>query len=83
MRGRLARTLLVVAAAAALATAGIAGNFLLLRYADSSTDPVGRISPRATIVQPTATHPAQTAPPTAGTTTDGASHDGKDEARDD
>lgn len=72
MRGRLARTLLIVAAAAALATAGIAVNFLLLRYADSSNDPVGKVSPRATIIQPTS-------PPT--TRTDGEADHGKGDGK--
>lgn len=52
MPSRLARTLLVAVAAVALAAAGIGANFLLLRYADASNDPVGRLTPRATITQP-------------------------------
>jgi hypothetical protein len=48
---RFARTLLVVTAVAALAAAGISVNFLLLRSADSSNDPVGKLTPRATITQ--------------------------------
>lgn len=59
MRGRLTRVLLVVAAAAALAAAGIAANFLLLRYAESRNDPVGKLTPRATITQQPPAAPTQ------------------------
>ncbi|HET8743841.1 MAG TPA: hypothetical protein VFM41_14580 [Gaiella sp.] len=52
MRNRLPRTVLVVLAVAALAGAAIAANVFLLGYADSRPDPVGKLSPRATITQP-------------------------------
>ena len=39
-------------AVAALAAAAIAANVFLLGYADSRSDPVGKLSPRATITQP-------------------------------
>lgn len=60
MPSRLARTLLIAAAATALAAAGIAVNFLLLRYADSSNDPVGKLTPRASITQPASPRATQT-----------------------
>jgi hypothetical protein len=52
MPSRLARILLVAVAAVALAAAGIGANFVLLRYADANSDPVGKLTPRATITQP-------------------------------
>jgi hypothetical protein len=75
MPSRLARTLLVAVAAVALAAAGIGANFLLLRYADANNDPVGKLTPRATITQPSS-------PPTTQTVdhTDGS---GEGEERDD
>ncbi len=54
------RVLLAVAAALALAAAGIAVNFVLLGYADSRHDPVGKLSPRATITRQTFPVPTQT-----------------------
>jgi hypothetical protein len=35
-------------------------NFLLLRYADSSNDPVGKLTPRASITQPASPRATQT-----------------------
>lgn len=75
MRSRLARLLVVAAAAAALAAAGIAVNFLLLRYAESRNDPVGKLTPRATITQPT--------PPATTHAHGGSHHHGDIEGRDD
>ena len=61
MRDRVSRILLVVLAAAALAAGAIVANVLLLGYADSPRDPVGRLSPRATITRaPTTRPPLQT-----------------------
>jgi hypothetical protein len=58
---RVSRVVLVVLAAAALAAGAIAANVLLLGYADSPHDPVGRLSPRATITRaPTTRPPLQT-----------------------
>ena len=52
MNARLSRTLLVALAVLALAGAGIAANVVLLAYADSTNDPVGKLTPRADIRQP-------------------------------
>jgi len=52
MERRLIRLLLVALGVAALATAGIVANFVLLGYADSRNDPVGTLSPRADITPP-------------------------------
>jgi hypothetical protein len=60
MQSRTVRILLAVTAALALAAAGIAVNFVLLGYADSRHDPVGKLSPRATITQQTSPVPTQT-----------------------
>jgi hypothetical protein len=60
MHRRLTRILLVALAVAALATAGIVANFVLLGYADSRTDPVGKLTPRANISQPTPPAPNRT-----------------------
>jgi hypothetical protein len=49
----LTRILLVALAIAALATGGIALNVLLLGQADSRNDPVGKLTPRARISEPT------------------------------
>jgi hypothetical protein len=49
--GRVSRIVLVALAALALAAGAIAANVLLLGYADSPGDPVGKLSPRATIPQ--------------------------------
>jgi hypothetical protein len=75
MHNRPARILVVVAAAAVLAVAGIAVNFLLLRYADSSNDPVGTLTPRASITQPSS-------PPTTQAASGTGDH-GNGEERDD
>jgi hypothetical protein len=53
MERRLTGILLVVLAVAALATAGIVANLVLLGYADSRNDPVGKLTPRASISEPT------------------------------
>lgn len=66
---------------AAVAVAGIALNFTLLRLTQDSHDPVGKLSPRVVF-----TDRAETAPPTTTVTTptttghdDGSSHrDGDD-----
>lgn len=51
----MSRTLLVVLAVSAVAAAAIvAANVLLLRSAQASNDPVGRLSPRANL--PAAPH---------------------------
>jgi len=63
MSRRLTRILLTALAVAALATAGIVANFVLLGYADSGNDPVGNLKPRASITEPTP--PASTPKPTA------------------
>jgi hypothetical protein len=77
MRGRLTRIVLVGLAVALLAAAGIAVNVLLLEYADSPNDPVGKLSPRADSAQPM--------PPTVSdetTTTDETSEDEHGEEED-
>jgi hypothetical protein len=48
-RRRPLRLLGVAAVAVALALAGLAVNLLLLGYADSRDDPVGTLTPRATL----------------------------------
>jgi hypothetical protein len=61
VHARLVRVLATFLAFGALAGAGLAGNYLLLRYADSRHDPVGRLTPRGTIGGPgTATLPQTT-----------------------
>lgn len=60
MPNRPARILIIAAATVALAAAGIAANFVLLRYADSRNDPVGKLTPRATITQATSPPSTQT-----------------------
>ncbi|HEY7537684.1 MAG TPA: hypothetical protein VH721_06830 [Gaiellaceae bacterium] len=75
MRSRAARILLAVAAALALAATGIAVNFVLLGYADSRHDPVGKLSPRATITQKT--------PPSSAQTVGGHRGEGDDHEADD
>jgi hypothetical protein len=67
MHRRLTRILLIAFAVAALATAGIVANFVLLGYADSRNDPVGKLNPRATITEPT----PPTSTPTTTTTDEG------------
>lgn len=49
-----------VALVAAVALVGIVANFGLLRLTQDSTDPVGKLRPRATIVPGVATSPATT-----------------------
>jgi len=75
MHSRLARILLIATAAVALAAAGIAVNFVLLRYADSRDDPVGKLRPRATLTQPTS--PA--AKPPTNDSDDEADHEEPDD----
>ena len=60
MQHRLTRIILVALAVTALATAGIVANYVLLGYADARNDPVGNLSPRADITQPTSPTPTQT-----------------------
>jgi hypothetical protein len=60
MHRPLTRILLVVLAVAALAAGGIALNVLLLGQADSRNDPVGNLTPRANISQPTPPAPNRT-----------------------
>jgi hypothetical protein len=57
---RLTRILLIALAVAALATAGIVANFVLLGYADSRSDPVGKLDPRADLTPPAAPGPSPT-----------------------
>jgi hypothetical protein len=72
MRSLLSRTALVVLGVLALAGTAIAVNVLLLRYADSRSDPVGKLTPRATITQP------GTSAPPSGTTGDSGHDHGHD-----
>jgi hypothetical protein len=58
---RAIRIAIIAAAVAVTAAAAIVVNFTLLGYAQPRNDPVGRLSPRATL-QP-ATAPAPTVPP--------------------
>jgi hypothetical protein len=64
VRGHVSRIVLVALAAVALAAGAIAANVLLLGYADSPGDPVGKLSPRATIplgqTGPTTSPPVRT-----------------------
>lgn len=60
MQRRATRILLIALAVAALATAGIVANFVLLGYADSRNDPVGKLNPRASITPPTPPAPTST-----------------------
>jgi hypothetical protein len=53
MHRHLTRILLVALAVAALATAAIVANFVLLGYVDSRNDPIGKLTPRASITEPT------------------------------
>jgi hypothetical protein len=46
------RILVVCAAAAALAAAGIAANLYLLDVGGGESDPVGRLTPRASLTTP-------------------------------
>jgi len=52
---------------AVVAVAAAAGNFFLLRLTQDSSDPVGRLSPRAVFSTPESTTPSP--PPPAATTT--------------
>jgi hypothetical protein len=65
MSRRLTRVLLLALAVAALATAGIVANFVLLGYADSRNDPVGKLNPRATLTEPTPANSTSTPTTTA------------------
>ena len=60
---RLTRILLVALGLAVLAGAAIAANVLLLRYADSRNDPVGKLTPRAVISRPGTPAPTTTREP--------------------
>ncbi len=60
MHHRFTRVLVLALAVAALATAGIVANFVLLGYADTRNDPVGKLTPRADISRPAAPTPTQT-----------------------
>ncbi len=66
MSRRLTRILLLTVAVGVLATAGIVANFVLLDYADSRNDPVGKLEPRAALTDPT----PPTSTPTTTTTAD-------------
>ena len=70
MHRRGTRILLIALAVAALATAGIVANFVLLGYADSRNDPVGKLNPRAGITQPTPPAPTPTTTTDEGTKTE-------------
>ena len=60
MYHRLTRIVLVALAVTALAAPGIVANFILLGYAGSRNDRVGKLTPRADITQPASPTPAQT-----------------------
>jgi hypothetical protein len=81
VRGHVSRIVLVALAAFALAAGAIAANVLLLGYADSPGDPVGKLSPRATITQGQTT--ATTSPPVQTTTDDHHSRTSSIEGPDD
>jgi hypothetical protein len=76
MRRQLTRIILVTLAVAALATAGIVANLVLLGHADSRNDPVGKLTPRASI-------PEQTRPGSTPTTTTNERTEPELEERDD
>jgi len=62
------RTLLAALLVGAVAVAGIALNFTLLRLTQDSHDPVGKLSPRAVFTGTrTDTNPATTTAPTVTT----------------
>ena len=68
MRGR--RSAVVAAVLVALlAVAGTAANLFLLRLTQDSSDPVGRLSPRAVFSSPATTSPAPAPPAPPVTTT--------------
>ena len=58
------RAVLGVLLVAAVAAAGIALNFTLLRLTQDAHDPVGKLSPRAVFAGTVATTPATTEPVT-------------------
>jgi hypothetical protein len=66
----------------AVAVAGIALNFTLLRLTQDSHDPVGKLSPRAVFAQTTRTGTTETRPPREVTTPrddrHGSDHDNDD-----
>jgi hypothetical protein len=75
VRARIIRAGVAVLVVAALVASGIAANLVLLRYADSTNDPAGRLTPRADIqLRPASIR--------AGTLT-GGRPDGHAEERDD
>jgi hypothetical protein len=53
----------------ALAVAGTATNLFLLRLTQDSSDPVGRLSPRAVFTTPATTTPPPAPPPPVTTVT--------------
>ncbi len=67
-----------VALVVALAVAGTAANLFLLRLTQNSSDPVGRLSPRAVFSSPTTTSLSPTPAPPAVTTTDEHHHGADD-----
>lgn len=79
MRGRKSASLAAVLVAL-LAVAGTAANLFLLRLTQDSSDPVGRLSPRAVFSTPETTSPAPAPPPVTTTvvTTTGE-HQGADD----
>jgi hypothetical protein len=75
------RAVLGVLLVGALAVAGIALNFTLLRLTQDANDPVGKLSPRAVFAPTTTTTPTPTPNPAATTGKSGGGHD--DERDDD
>jgi hypothetical protein len=64
----------------ALAVAGTAANLFLLRLTQDSSDPVGRLSPRAVFTAPATTAPSPAPQPPATTvTTTVEQHNGADD----
>ena len=59
MRGRPARAVLIVAAAALLVAAALGVNVVLLGYANREPEPAGRLNPHTSITT-TSTTPVQT-----------------------
>ncbi len=59
MRGRPARAVLILAAAALLVAAALGVNVVLLGYANRESEPAGRLNPRTNITT-TSTTPVQT-----------------------
>ena len=68
LRSRLVRLVLIAGLALAAPGGAIAANVALLRSADDSGDPVGKLSPRAilTPAPPETTSPPTTEPPRGG-----------------